>query len=102
MLWDPKNPPRPLWEKFNFIRAGENIDDHGRIIGEHSDDYIRGTDENDTIYGQHGSDLIYGGDGNDRLHGDDSAFRPTDGIDTVYGGAGNDTINALACSKRCG
>lgn len=94
MLWDSKNPPKPIWDKFNIITPGENTDNRGRIIGEHSDDYILGTDENDTIYGQHGSDLIYGGDGNDRLHGDDSAFRPTDGIDTVYGGRGNDVINA--------
>ena len=94
LLWDSGDFPKPLWERFNFIRSGENVDERGRIVGENSDDYIRGTDDNDTIYGQHGSDLIYGGDGNDRLYGDDSAFRPTDGVDTVYGGAGNDMINA--------
>ena len=94
MFWDPKNPPRPIWEQFNIIKPDDNTDSRGRIIGEHSDDYIRGTDENDTIYGQHGSDLIYGGDGDDRLHGDDSAYRRTDGVDTIYGGAGDDMINA--------
>jgi Ca2+-binding RTX toxin-like protein len=94
MMWDPKNPPKPIWENFNMINRDENTNDRGEIIGEHTDDYIRGTGGNDTIYGQHGSDLIYGGDGNDRLSGDDSAFRATDGIDTIYGGRGKDYINA--------
>ena len=94
LLWDHKNPPKPIWYNFNIISPGENIDDRGKIIGENSDDFILGTNENDTIYGQHGSDIIYGLDGDDRLNGDDSAYRSTDGIDTIYGGTGNDTINA--------
>ncbi len=94
MLWDAKNPPKPIWEDFNFIRPRGNTDEKGEINGTNDHDYIPGTSGNDTINGLHGSDLIYGGDGDDNLRGDNNAFRRTDGIDTIYGGDGNDVIRS--------
>lgn len=94
MLWDFRNPPKPIWEGFNIIHREENTDNNGIIMGGDSADFIHGTNENDTIHGQHGSDLIYGGKGDDYLYGDDSAYRRTTGVDTVYGGSGNDVIRA--------
>ena len=94
LFWDPKNPPKPIWERFNVINNQDEMDNRGRIIGTDLDDYIRGTSENDTIRGEHGSDLIYGGDGDDDIQGDTLSYRATDGVDTVYGGNGNDKIRA--------
>ena len=94
MLWDAKNPPKPIWEDFNFIRPRENMDEKGRINGTNDHDYIPGTSGNDTINGLHGSDLIYGGNGDDHLRGDNNVFRSTDGVDTIYGGDGRDVIRA--------
>ena len=92
LLWDPKNPPKTIWERFNVIRNEDHMDNRGRIIGTRSDDYIRGSSENDTIEGSHGSDLIYGGDGDDHLYGDQRSTRESNGVDTLYGGNGNDRI----------
>ena len=94
MKWNAKNPPKPIWEDFNFIRPRENMNEKGEVNGTNNNDYIPGTKGNDTINGLHGSDLIYGGDGNDHLRGDKNTFRRTDGIDTIYGGDGNDVIRA--------
>ena len=94
MLWDAKNPPKPIWEDFNFVRPRENMDEKGRINGTNDHDYIPGTSGNDTINGLHGSDLIYGGNGDDHLRGDNNVFRSTDGVDTIYGGDGRDVIRA--------
>ena len=101
LLWDPKNPPKTIWERFNVIRNEDNMDNKGRIIGTVSDDYIRGTNGNDTIEGRHGSDLIYGGDGNDHLYGDQLSTRRSAGIDTLYGGNGKDRIQGkIAYGER--
>ena len=100
-LWDPKNPPKTIWERFNVIRNEDHTDNRGRIIGTWSDDYIRGSSEDDTIEGSHGSDLIYGGDGDDRLYGDQLSTRRSNGIDTLYGGNGNDLIEGkIAYGER--
>ncbi len=104
LLWDPKNPPKTIWERFNVIRNEDHMDymdDKGRIVGTNSDDYILGSSENDTIEGSHGSDLVYGGDGNDRLYGDQRSTRRSNGIDTLYGGNGNDFIQGeIAYGER--
>ena len=94
LWWDPMNPPKPIWEDFNFIKPSENTDEKGEINGTNENDYIPGTTGNDTINGLHGSDLIYGHDGDDHLYGDRLRHRPTNGVDTIYGGRGDDTIRA--------
>ena len=94
-LWDPKNPPKTIWERFNVIRNEDHMEymnDDGYIVGTNSDDFILGSSENDTIEGSHGSDRIYGGDGDDRIYGDEETTRRGRGKDTIYGGNGKDTI----------
>ena len=67
LWWDPMNPPKTIWEDFNFIKPSENTDEDGEINGTYENDYIPGTIGDDTINGSHGSDLIYGNDGDDYL-----------------------------------
>ena len=31
MLWDSKNPPKPIWDKFNIITPGENTDNRSEL-----------------------------------------------------------------------
>jgi len=104
LLWDPKNPPKTIWERFNVIRNEDHteyMDNTGRIVGTRFDDYIVGSSEGDFIEGSHGSDLIYGSDGDDRLYGDQRSTRRSDGIDTIYGGNGEDLIEGdIAYGER--
>jgi len=96
LLWDPKNPPKKIWDQFSNVIRNEDyvdyMDDEGSIVATNLGDYVVGSSENDTIEGRHGSDLIYGGDGDDHIYGDQLSYRASGGVDTIYGGNGNDVI----------
>ena len=40
ILWDLKNPPKPIWEGFNVVSREDNTNSRGIIIGENSDDFM--------------------------------------------------------------
>ena len=59
------------------------------IIGDASDNIIRGGANYDQLFGSSGDDTIYGGEGLDIMYGDD-------GDDTLYGGGGSDWMHGEA------
>lgn len=56
-----------------------------RILGDDTNELLRGYGGNDRIQGRGGADTLQGGDGNDRLYGDG-------GADAMLGGAGDDRL----------
>ena len=63
------------------------------IVGDSSDETIRGEDGRDYIYGEGGDDTIHGGGGKDYIEGGA-------GDDTLVGGSGNDALYGGADDDR--
>jgi fibro-slime domain-containing protein len=84
----------------NDLIFGNGGDD--KIYGKKGNDCISGGAGNDKIWGGEGDDTISGGGGNDYLHGQqgNDTLVGGDGDDKAYGGKGNDTINAGAGNDR--
>ncbi|WP_299616119.1 glycosyl hydrolase family 28-related protein [uncultured Tateyamaria sp.] len=59
--------------------------ENDRILGEDTDEILRGYGGNDRIEGRGGDDTVQGDDGDDRLFGND-------GADALLGGAGDDSL----------
>lgn len=82
--------------EISYNLVGDNSDES--IKGGYSEDVIAGGEGNDTISGGDESDIIYGDAGNDLLFGgkhDDKLFGGT-GDDTINGNSGNDVIRGNA------
>ena len=64
------------------------------LRGTSADDYISGLGGNDTLIGRGGNDIISGGNGDDYLSGriGDDKLEGGRGNDTLIGGAGNDYL----------
>ena len=108
---------RELEETFeqNLINKYNDFTDAyglGSLVGDESDNVIKGEAGNETIFGKAGNDTIAGGEGDDVLFGDtgsdtlsggpgtdrldggsgDDRLIVDEGADVIAGGAGNDTI----------
>ncbi|WP_437576468.1 calcium-binding protein [Sorangium sp. So ce887] len=68
------------------VKALDNGDAGGAILGYQTADLIDAQGGNDTVYGLEGQDFLLGNDGNDTLDGGNHG-------DYLYGGAGNDTLS---------
>lgn len=81
----------PIVEAF-VVPAPTDGDDE--IVGDRSDNVIRGALGNDTLIGKEGNDQLDGGPGNDVLIGGrgDDVLIGRAGSDVFRGGAGNDTM----------
>ena len=68
------------------------------IVGNSSDNSIKGGKIADTIFGGNGKDTIFGGAGNDSIYGgtDNDKLQGDVGNDTLNGGLGNDTLTGGA------
>ena len=64
------------------------------IVGNASNNSMKGGKGSDTISGDSGKDTILGGEGNDKLYGgnDNDVLKGDAGNDSLYGGSGNDTL----------
>jgi Ca2+-binding RTX toxin-like protein len=72
-----------LWGYNNGQASGNKLDNH--IVGDATDNVLRGLDGHDDIFGDEGDDTIFGGNQADELDGGW-------GHDIVRGGAGDDVL----------
>ncbi|WP_437966799.1 calcium-binding protein [Sorangium sp. So ce260] len=68
------------------VKALDNRDAGGSILGYQTADLIDAQGGNDLIYGQDGQDFLLGGDGNDSIDGGNHG-------DYMYGGSGDDSLS---------
>ncbi len=91
-IFSIENPTKPVLESttdvkglnpFGLAYAAPKIDD--LIVGNNSNNRLRGKKGNDQIYGKGGNDLLRGDKGNDKLFGGE-------GYDYLNGGKGDDVL----------
>ena len=75
----------------NVLKGGDSSD---ILIGHGGNDRLLGGDLGDVLSGGDGNDILVGGKGEDRLFGgaDDDVLKGRDANDMLDGGAGNDTL----------
>lgn len=86
-------------ESFTKINASGLSATQGiEIVGNASDNSIKGGKGNDTISGESGENKIYGGDGDDIIYGGsgNDVIQGDKGNDILCGGAGSDTLTGNA------
>jgi hypothetical protein len=81
---------RNLLNKYNDFT---DVNSLGNLVGDASDNIIKGKEGSETIFGKAGNDTIAGGEGNDVIFGDQ-------GQDTLSGGPGDDKLDGGAGSDR--
>ena len=81
---------RNLLSKYNDFTDANSL---GNLVGDSSNNIIKGLAGNETIFGKAGNDTIAGGEGDDVIFGDQ-------GSDTLSGGPGNDKLDGGAGSDR--
>ena len=81
---------RNLLNKYNDFTDAASL---GNLVGDSSNNIIKGGEGNETIFGKAGNDTIAGGEGDDVIFGDQ-------GQDTLSGGPGADKIDGGAGADR--
>lgn len=74
--------------------SAANVPKSLNIVGNSSNNSLKGGKGADTINGDFGKDTILGGAGNDKIYGgnDNDLLKGEVGNDTIYGDSGNDTL----------
>ena len=81
---------RNLLSKYNDFTDANSL---GNLVGDSSNNILKGGAGNETIFGKAGNDTIAGGEGDDVIFGDQ-------GSDTLSGGPGSDKLDGGAGSDR--
>jgi len=81
---------RNLLNKYNDFTDANAL---GNLVGDDSNNILKGGAGNETIFGKAGNDTIAGGEGDDVIFGDQ-------GSDTLSGGPGSDKLDGGAGSDR--